>query len=303
VAYLREGLRLGYSAPRGNVERVIAQLDGLLALTAEDSPFYEPATRRSRVPAIVMAHDGLIWLTSYSAVVAFDGERIRRFSSGSALSSMAWRMGVDAGGDIWLGTHEGAYRILRRGFAHFTAEDGIPQEEVRRVMRGPDGHLYAVTEGSALARLDGRGWTAVRPLLPPFAGVTGRSRYEAERPTELRRPATQRARRRRIMADQERDLSRPDPQPAVLGNGRDAVQQPVGAANIVDASSSHQLPRLSPSSASALVLVATATSKQARAAALSRRASAWQPASSGASRRVAPVTIRSRAATSARAPC
>jgi uncharacterized protein (DUF885 family) len=45
VDYLREGLRLGYSAPRGNVERVVAQLDGLLALTAEDSPFYEPATR------------------------------------------------------------------------------------------------------------------------------------------------------------------------------------------------------------------------------------------------------------------
>jgi uncharacterized protein (DUF885 family) len=45
VAYLREGLRLGYSAPRGNVERVIAQLDALLALSAEASPFYEPATR------------------------------------------------------------------------------------------------------------------------------------------------------------------------------------------------------------------------------------------------------------------
>jgi uncharacterized protein (DUF885 family) len=45
VAALREGLRLGYGAPRGNVERVIAQLDGLLALAGEDSPFHEPATR------------------------------------------------------------------------------------------------------------------------------------------------------------------------------------------------------------------------------------------------------------------
>ena len=47
IENLREGLRLGYSAPRGNVERVIAQLDGLLALTGTDSPFYEPATRDS----------------------------------------------------------------------------------------------------------------------------------------------------------------------------------------------------------------------------------------------------------------
>jgi signal transduction histidine kinase/ligand-binding sensor domain-containing protein len=134
---------------------------------------------RSRVPAIAMAHDGWIWLTSYDAVVAFDGERIRRFSTGNALSSMAWRMGVDAGGDVWLGTRDGAYRVLRRGFAHFTAEDGVPQEEIRRVMRGPDGQLYAVTEGSTLVRLDGERWTAVQPRLPPLAGVTGRSRYGA----------------------------------------------------------------------------------------------------------------------------
>ena len=42
---LGEGLKLGYSAPKTVVQRVIDQVDGLLALEAEQSPFYSPAAR------------------------------------------------------------------------------------------------------------------------------------------------------------------------------------------------------------------------------------------------------------------
>ena len=45
VENLRHGLELGYSAPKSVVQRVIDQLDGLLALEIEQSPFYSPATR------------------------------------------------------------------------------------------------------------------------------------------------------------------------------------------------------------------------------------------------------------------
>jgi uncharacterized protein (DUF885 family) len=40
---LAEGLRAGYSAPKRNVDLVVAQLDGLLAMAPEASPFYAPA--------------------------------------------------------------------------------------------------------------------------------------------------------------------------------------------------------------------------------------------------------------------
>ncbi|HVE77620.1 MAG TPA: DUF885 domain-containing protein [Gemmatimonadaceae bacterium] len=43
IANLREGLRLGYTAPRGNVELVAAQIDGLAGTAPEESPFYAPA--------------------------------------------------------------------------------------------------------------------------------------------------------------------------------------------------------------------------------------------------------------------
>jgi uncharacterized protein (DUF885 family) len=42
---LKSGLELGYSAPKTVVQRVIDQIDGLLELEIEKSPFYSPATR------------------------------------------------------------------------------------------------------------------------------------------------------------------------------------------------------------------------------------------------------------------
>jgi len=45
IKNLKHGLELGYSAPKTVVQRVIDQIDGLLALDIEQSPFYSPATR------------------------------------------------------------------------------------------------------------------------------------------------------------------------------------------------------------------------------------------------------------------
>jgi uncharacterized protein (DUF885 family) len=45
IANLREGIRSGYVAPRTTVANVLAQLDGLLATPAAESPLLEPARR------------------------------------------------------------------------------------------------------------------------------------------------------------------------------------------------------------------------------------------------------------------
>jgi len=45
LEYLKSGLGLGYSAPKTVVQRVIDQVDGVLALEVEQSPFYSPAAR------------------------------------------------------------------------------------------------------------------------------------------------------------------------------------------------------------------------------------------------------------------
>jgi uncharacterized protein (DUF885 family) len=51
IANLREGLRKGYSAPRGNVEQVIKQMDGFVA---DSSPYFSPA-ERTKVSSFVSA--------------------------------------------------------------------------------------------------------------------------------------------------------------------------------------------------------------------------------------------------------
>jgi len=45
VEYLKNGLGIGYSAPKTVVQRVIDQVDGVLELEVEQSPFYSPAAR------------------------------------------------------------------------------------------------------------------------------------------------------------------------------------------------------------------------------------------------------------------
>ena len=45
IANAREGLELGYSAPKAVVRRVISQFDGVIGLAVEKSPFYSPAAR------------------------------------------------------------------------------------------------------------------------------------------------------------------------------------------------------------------------------------------------------------------
>ncbi|MDH3621021.1 MAG: DUF885 domain-containing protein [Gammaproteobacteria bacterium] len=45
MANLGQGIKLGYTAPKTVAQRVVDQVDGLLALDVEDSPFYSPAAR------------------------------------------------------------------------------------------------------------------------------------------------------------------------------------------------------------------------------------------------------------------
>ncbi|WP_116811371.1 DUF885 domain-containing protein [Steroidobacter cummioxidans] len=59
IANLREGLRLGYSAPRTAVTTVIGQLDSLLAEPLADSPFFSPA-KRAAEPDFVVAWTAIV---------------------------------------------------------------------------------------------------------------------------------------------------------------------------------------------------------------------------------------------------
>ena len=59
IANLREGLKLQYSAPKGNVRIVIGQMDSLLSTPAKDSPFDSPSVRDT-TPTFGKQFDALV---------------------------------------------------------------------------------------------------------------------------------------------------------------------------------------------------------------------------------------------------
>src|SRR5512140_274798 len=59
IANLREGLKAGYSAPKGNVRIVIDQMDTLIATPTADSPFDSPSMR-DRTPEFAAQFDLLV---------------------------------------------------------------------------------------------------------------------------------------------------------------------------------------------------------------------------------------------------
>lgn len=67
IANLKEGLRLGYSTPKRNVELVLEQLDAILAAPVAESPFFHPATRDDD-PAFRKAWEELVRDAIYPAV-------------------------------------------------------------------------------------------------------------------------------------------------------------------------------------------------------------------------------------------
>ena len=67
IENLQRGLELGYTAPATVVQRVIDQVDGLLALEIEQSPFYSPAARDDD-PAFADATRALVEAQIYPAL-------------------------------------------------------------------------------------------------------------------------------------------------------------------------------------------------------------------------------------------
>ncbi|MGH7587103.1 MAG: DUF885 domain-containing protein [Gemmatimonadota bacterium] len=93
IANLREGMRLGYTAARPDVDAVIAQVDGLLELPVEDSPFLEPVGRTDDAAF----GDSLRGIVVEEIVPA--ARRYRDFLAGEYRSAAREEVGVTANPD------------------------------------------------------------------------------------------------------------------------------------------------------------------------------------------------------------
>ena len=90
IANLREGLKAGYSAPKGNVRLVIDQMDTLIATPTADSPFDSPSVR-DKTPEFAKQFDMLV---REQIVPAF--KRYRDFLQHEYLPAAREAIGVSA---------------------------------------------------------------------------------------------------------------------------------------------------------------------------------------------------------------
>ncbi|MGB5290492.1 MAG: DUF885 domain-containing protein [Lysobacterales bacterium] len=93
IEHLGHGLELGYSAPKSVVQRVIDQVDGLLSLEIEKSPFYSPALRDDDEEFAAATRD-LVTSQIYPAL-----QRYRDFLAGSYMKSAREELSVTVNPD------------------------------------------------------------------------------------------------------------------------------------------------------------------------------------------------------------
>jgi len=94
IGNLRTGMTEGFTAPRSNVTVVVTQIEGLMSVSAEESPFYEPALRDGD-PAFAAELAAAI-----SDEIVPAAERYRDFLNNEYLSAAREAIGVttDPGG-------------------------------------------------------------------------------------------------------------------------------------------------------------------------------------------------------------
>lgn len=120
-ANLREGMREGYLAPRAVVEGVIRQLDGLLAVPADSSPFASPAQRDSS-PAFRRELASVVGREIDPAI-----RRYRDFLRSEYLPAARAAIGVSA--------NPNGVACYRAAVRAFTTLDLAPEEVFQRGMR------------------------------------------------------------------------------------------------------------------------------------------------------------------------
>src|SRR2546430_12848910 len=151
----REGLRVGYTAPQGNVRIVLTQLDTLLATPLQESPLYDPA-RRDSTPAF---RSGLARAIEREIVPAM--RRYRDFLAHEYLPRARATIGVSSnpyGGEC--------YRASIRA----TTGLELSADSIHRLRLPPGGELPGGQRGIAAGRLRSPGLTPPLQRIPSGPG-------------------------------------------------------------------------------------------------------------------------------------
>jgi len=98
---------------------------------------------QNTVSAIAQTSDGYLWFATYDGLARYDGVRFTVFDKGNTpgiRSNLFMSLYKDARGTLWAGTFDGGLVRYRDGvFTTFTAENGLPKNDVGRIQPDADG--------------------------------------------------------------------------------------------------------------------------------------------------------------------
>ncbi len=112
------------------------------------------------VTVICQTSDGYLWLGTKGGLARFDGVRFVTYDDkkpNQLAESEVWALAEDDDGSLWIGTYGGGLSHLKDGaFERFSTKDGLPNDFITRLVKGPDGTLWIGTTGGLARRKGGK---------------------------------------------------------------------------------------------------------------------------------------------------
>ncbi|HEX3560099.1 MAG TPA: two-component regulator propeller domain-containing protein [Pyrinomonadaceae bacterium] len=115
--------------------------------------------------AIYQTQDGRVWLSCKNGLTVFDGHEFRRFDAANGLGAALDTMTEDADGNLWVGSLNGAIKLVTRGLSTYGKDDGLGDRIIRSIYQTAAGDFYVVNGDWQVSRLDGRRFSTARPQL------------------------------------------------------------------------------------------------------------------------------------------
>ncbi|HJZ79054.1 MAG TPA: two-component regulator propeller domain-containing protein [Pyrinomonadaceae bacterium] len=115
---------------------------------------------QNTVQAIVQTRDGYLWLTTFDGLARFDGVRFTVFDKNNTKGLTSNRFTAlyeDKDGALWAGTEDGGLTIYRHGvFTSYTTADGLPSNQVFRLLRDINGEPLITTPNGPVYMREGK---------------------------------------------------------------------------------------------------------------------------------------------------
>ena len=109
--------------------------------------------------------DGRVWLTSAKGLNVFDGREFRSFNTANGFGVMVGTMAEDPDRNLWVGSLNGAVKLVAHGLSTYGKDDGMGDEAVRAIYQTAAGDFYVVAGDWWVSRLVGRRFVSARPRL------------------------------------------------------------------------------------------------------------------------------------------